>query len=164
MPGGDYSGGLNFDASDAALRLDGQPEEDVWPYQRKEPVPWTPPAAPKLWKAGLQPLPGTAEVFNAVLAGKAVVLGIRLVPGFNRAQTAPHIIDPSGKPAGGHAVLVVGTGRRQTAQTDDLLMIRNSWGSGWGDGGHAWLPAEYLVDKHIGSRVLDAPGAPQGKR
>jgi C1A family cysteine protease len=81
-----------------------------------------------------------------------------LTPGFNRVQKAPYIVDPSGRPAGGHAVLVVGIGRRTTSADDDLLMIRNSWGFAWGEGGHAWLPAEYLNDKLIGSCVLNATG------
>ncbi|MGB3625108.1 MAG: hypothetical protein WA989_04750 [Henriciella sp.] len=25
------------------------------------------------------------------------------------------------------------------------ILIRNSWGPGWGDNGHAWLPPDYLV-------------------
>lgn len=154
MPGGDYSAGLTFEAADGALRYDGQPDEVVWPYQVKEPSTWSPPKADKVWHAGLQPLATVSDIFAALHASQPIVLGLRLVNGFNRVQVAPHIIDSNGRAAGGHAVLVVGAGRRQTAGSDDLLMIRNSWGIGWGEGGHAWLPAEYLNDKYIGSRLL----------
>ena len=158
MPGGDHSAGLTFEAADAALRNDGQPNEAVWPYQIKEPDPWAPPEVPKVWLAGLVSLTSSTSVFEALRSGHPVVVGLRLTPGFNRVQKAPHIVDPGGRAAGGHAVLVVGTGRRTTSGDDDLLMIRNSWGFAWGEGGHAWLPAEYLNDKLVGSRVLSATG------
>lgn len=154
MPGGDHRAGLTFAAADDALRHDGQPDEGVWPYQQREPNPWSPPATAELWHARLEPVTDASQIVAALGAGQSVVLGIRLVPGFNRVQAAPHIIDSSGRAAGGHAVLVVGLGRRPGSKFDDLLMIRNSWGFGWGEGGYAWLPSEYLVDKHIGSRVL----------
>lgn len=159
MPGGDHSGGLTFDAVDAALRNEGQPDEVAWPYQAKEPDPWTPPATQKVWIAGLVPVPlQAAGILSALRSGNPVVLGVRLVPGFNRVRTPPYIVDPAGRAAGGHALLVVGSGRRSTSGDDDLLMIRNSWGFAWGEGGHAWLPMEYLSDKLIGSYVLDAAG------
>lgn len=158
MPGGDHGAGLTFEAADVALRNDGQPNEAVWPYQTKEPDPWAPPIAPKVWLADLVPFAPPKSVFEILRSGHPVVLGVRLTPGFNRVQKAPHIVDPSGRPAGGHAVLVVGIGRRTTSGDDDLLMIRNSWGFAWGEGGHAWLPADYLNDKLIGSRVLNATG------
>jgi hypothetical protein len=100
-------------------------------------------------------------VLDALHAGSAAVMALRLVPGFMRVQATPHIIDPSGMPAGGHAVLAVGAGRRTVGGPLDLLLIRNSWGFRWGFGGHAWLPIEYLADKLIGARRLAAIAPPQ---
>jgi Papain family cysteine protease len=162
MPGGDHSGGLTFDAADEALRNDGQPDEAVWPYQATVSKTWTPPKASKLWLAAMTHLNAQPTgIVDALRLGRPVILGIRLVPGFNRVQTPPHIINPRGRAAGGHAVLVVGAGRSPTSSEDDLLMIRNSWGFAWGAGGHAWLPVEYLKDRLIGSCVLDAAGVQQ---
>ena len=50
------------------------------------------------------------------------------------------------QPIGGHAVLAVGyddaTGR---------FLVRNSWGAGWGDGGHFTLPYAYLTERSLSS-------------
>jgi len=54
---------------------------------------------------------------------------------------------------GGHAVAAVGyddkmkitnAGSRK-AVTTGALLIRNSWGTGWGEDGYGWLPYEYIM-------------------
>lgn len=32
------------------------------------------------------------------------------------------------------------------AQSKGALLIRNSWGAGWGDSGYGWLPYQYILD------------------
>lgn len=150
MPGASPHGGLSFPAADQALRHEGQPDEAQWQYQTVEPSPWQPPAVRQVWRGSLQTvLPAEAGVFGALYAGSPVILGLKLVPGFRRVQTPPYIVDPAGTPAGGHAVIAVGVGRRPGAVADDLVMVRNSWGLAWACEGHAWLPREYLNDKLV---------------
>lgn len=46
---------------------------------------------------------------------------------------------------GGHAVVAVGyDDNRRIGGSKGALKIRNSWGTGWGEGGYGWLPYDYL--------------------
>jgi C1A family cysteine protease len=55
---------------------------------------------------------------------------------------------------GAHAVVAVGHGLEGA---DEFLLIRNSWGDGWGDAGHAWLPLSYVGSQLIIAAVLEIP-------
>ncbi len=47
---------------------------------------------------------------------------------------------------GGHAVLAVGyDDAKKIAGKTGALLIRNSWGTGWGDKGYGWLPYAYVL-------------------
>ena len=53
---------------------------------------------------------------------------------------------------GGHAVVAVGFNDEIEiknmicrSETTGALLIRNSWGTGWGDRGYGWLPYEYVL-------------------
>ena len=47
---------------------------------------------------------------------------------------------------GGHAVMLVGYDDSQTA-----FIVRNSWGSSWGQAGYFTLPYEYVCDPNLAS-------------
>jgi C1A family cysteine protease len=57
------------------------------------------------------------------------------------------------KVVGGHAIVAIGyndtikiTNKSPGGPTTTgALLIRNSWGTGWGDGGYGWLPYEYVL-------------------
>jgi len=60
---------------------------------------------------------------------------------------------PGEKIAGGHAVVAVGYNNKMEIknnicgkETTGALLIRNSWGTGWGDNGYGWLPYDYVLD------------------
>ena len=155
MPGKDPASGLSFDAANLALKSAGQPHEQEWPYQQVQPDPWLPPKVTQAWYGALQD-PGTQfeRIVEILKTGNAVVLGLRVVSGFRRAQSPPHVIDDAGTPGGRHAVVAVGTGQRSPSATEDLVLIRNSWGGAWGSDGHAWLSAEYLRKHLVECRTL----------
>lgn len=55
---------------------------------------------------------------------------------------------------GGHAVAAVGYDDKRKIKNSDVggqetvgaLLIRNSWGTGWGNAGYGWLPYNYVLD------------------
>ena len=35
---------------------------------------------------------------------------------------------------------------KSEAKTKGAILIRNSWGAGWGDEGYGWLPYDYILE------------------
>lgn len=60
---------------------------------------------------------------------------------------------PDGQVRGGHAVGIVGD-----LPEKGCLILRNSWGTGWGENGYAYLPYEWITEKFfdIGWGVFEA--------
>jgi C1A family cysteine protease len=53
---------------------------------------------------------------------------------------------PEDKQEGGHAVVAVGyDDQRKIGADTGALLIRNSWGTGWGEKGYGWLPYSYVT-------------------
>jgi C1A family cysteine protease len=60
---------------------------------------------------------------------------------------------PGEQVVGGHAVVAVGyddsvqikNTSPGATETVGALLIRNSWGTGWGASGYGWLPYEYVL-------------------
>lgn len=48
---------------------------------------------------------------------------------------------------GGQAVVAVGYDDRRPGATRGALLIRNSWGDDWGEGGYGWLPYAFVENK-----------------
>ena len=132
-------------AAAGALIDEGQPVETAWPYTPDNVTPWTPPTITSAFhKATLAPgMLGFDGVVAALDAGAPVVLGLVITDAFFRPDASGSVADvaPDIERAG-HAVLAVGHGTN--AGGSPALLIRNSWGDGWGLGGHAWLPRAYV--------------------
>lgn len=95
-------------------------------------------------------VPRTQAQMEQVLAGgKPFVVGISVYESFESASVAAtgKVPMPNVKTEsllGGHAVLVVGYDRAKK-----LWILRNSWGTGWGDQGYFTLPYKYLLDPNL---------------
>lgn len=103
----------------------------------------------RLDPSGLTP----AQILDAVKRNLAAELPAMF--GFSVYSSMPPLGDGKGEipfPVrgdsleGGHAVLAVGydDAKKINGQTGALL-IRNSWGTGWGDKGYGWLPYAYVL-------------------
>jgi hypothetical protein len=141
---------------DAGLALGdvGQPLLSDWPYSTAlgdgtEPPPET--LSPPPWhRARLAPLPvahdGIEERIEESLAdNKLVILVIEVTDEFREPDDLGVIALPDlrSEEGGYHAIACVGVATHP--RFGRLLLIKNSWGIGWGVGGHAWLPVDYLI-------------------
>ena len=97
-----------------------------------------------------------ASVKKYLAAGIPSMFGFFGFPSFNATNVTGGIPYPCpGEQAGwGHAIVAVGyddakkiKNTRCNKQTTGALLIRNSWGVGWGDKGYGWLPYEYVLSR-----------------
>lgn len=157
-------GGTTLAAASVALADAGQPLQRLWPYNTTlgdgtEPTPpgLTP---PEFRTASLIGVPlehdGIEEPVEQTLArGLAVTLVIEVTAEFANAPGGEISVPALTAPLGDyHAVLAVGVAT-DTATRSRRLLIRNSWGPGWGANGHAWLPYDYLIAHAVDAAVLD---------
>jgi len=136
-----------------AIREDGQPPEEAWPYLAAIPSPlsaWAPPTpcAP-IFRHPMRTrsidLPG---IIAALDAGQPALFAARITEQFY-LPPADYIIKtvPGDGDTGNHAMVAVGHG---TVHSDTVVLIRNSWGEKWADDGHAWVTEDYLAGRLLG--------------
>ena len=151
-----------------AMVLFGVPPEEYWPYSDdKEKFDREPPAFCYAFAQNYQTLkyfrhdpPATkaSEILGKVKAhlskGHPAMFGFTVYSSIEQAEKTGRIPFPSSKDRieGGHAVAAVGYDDRMKIknnfgkiETTGALLIRNSWGKGWGEEGYGWLPYEYVL-------------------
>lgn len=141
---GDWDSGTTFRSAEAALQRFGQPLGDAWPYDPyRADGPYDRPAADtEPWhRAALRRCEAEGTVIRGhLLAETPVAVGLELFDGFLDPGPGGHIADPAHNEGwlGRHAVVLVG-------YDADHLLLRNSWGLSWGDGGYGWITNSYLA-------------------
>lgn len=151
----------------AALALFGVPPEEYWPYDPadfdKEPPGFCYALARNYQAISYYRLdvPGTAKdallaaIKKNLAAGIPAMFGFTVYNSYIQSAKTGKIPFPAAneKMVGGHAVAAVGyddslsirnTGT-DSPETKGALLIRNSWGAGWGTDGYGWLPYEYVL-------------------
>lgn len=149
-----------------ALALFGAPPERYWPYVIAkfdvEPSAFlysfgSDYRAAKYYR--LDP-PGTTpgqllnRIRTNVAAGIPAMFGFTVYASYTQAATTGKFPYPDpGEPIrGGHAIVACGyddnvviKNMPNGPQTIGAFLIRNSWGTGWGDHGYGWLPYDYVL-------------------
>lgn len=82
---------------------------------------------------------GKADRIRAALArGRCPVFGMFVDEAFEQLGSSIYRA-PAGSSRGGHAMVIVGY-----SAVLDAFLVRNTWGSGWGDDGYGWLDASFV--------------------
>jgi len=107
---------------------------------------------------GANVLPATvlASVKTYLAAGIPSMFGFYGFPSFNQSNVRGGIPYPcvGERAQWGHAIVAVGFDDTKkiknlvcNRETTGALLIRNSWGTAWGDQGYGWLPYEYVLTR-----------------
>lgn len=91
-----------------------------------------------------------AEIVDALKNGHPVVFGFSVFPSFESTEVARtgilNLPTVNESPIGGHCVVIVGYNKET-----DRFVIRNSWGTGWGQKGYFTMPASYVTNPYLAS-------------
>jgi C1A family cysteine protease len=149
------SGGQIRDAIKVAGKAGICPESE-WPY---DPTQFAVQPPQSCYIDGLKEVALTYSSVSAnevqlksVLASKTpVVVGITVYSSFESPEVAQTGIVPmpdidTEQVLGGHAILLIGY-----SDATQTWLLRNSWGSSWGQGGYFTLPYAYLTTSGYGS-------------
>ena len=157
----------------AALVVCGVPNERYWPYSDAvpafdvEPPPFVYAVADNYESLKYfahdpigRNIPGPQAVDSVkkyVAAGVPSMFGFFGYTSFDSGDQPGHIPLPTdeelaGDPEWGHAIVAVGyndtrkiTNSKNNVTTKGAFLIRNSWGTGWGDKGYGWMPYDYAL-------------------
>jgi C1A family cysteine protease len=161
---GDSGGTLR--STMGALALFGAPPEEYWPYDIKK-FDEEPPNFCYAFGLNYQSLkyvrldPADSQykdiltqIKTNVAADMPAMFGFTVYSSIAQADKDGKIPYPSKgeKIEGGHAIMAVGyddsmkiKNAADGKQTTGAFLIRNSWGTAWGDNGYGWLPYDYLL-------------------
>lgn len=143
----------------AALRFDGQPQEQGWPYLAVVPggaSAWAPPATVgRLYgRGGAAAGQAIEPILSFLDGGRPLIILTMLSQSFFAPQSDGVVTptpDEQPEPAQRHALVAVGHG---VIDGRPSLLVRNSWGPSWGLAGHAWLTEDFLKPRLFGAATL----------
>lgn len=139
-----------------ALREDGQPEENGWPYLTSTPADfgsWAPPTevGALFGRNGAMSAHSVDKIIQELDRGRPIIILLMLSRAFYTVSSQG-VVDPIAgempEPQRRHAVIAVGHG---TVNGQRAILVRNSWGPRWGDAGYGWL-----TERFLGPRIYQA--------
>ena len=135
-----------------ALRHDGQPVEEGWPYLEVLPDDhqlWQPPISVgvRFGRNGTTGGQALAPVIASLDQNRPVMMLTILSQSFF-LPSGDGVDDPANdeqpEPSQRHAIVAVGHGK---VDGITAILVRNSWGPTWGIAGHAWLTERFLAPR-----------------
>ncbi|NTE68089.1 peptidase C1 [Agrobacterium tumefaciens] len=129
-----------------AVREDGQPPEVSWPYLDDLPSDvskWgPPPVSQKYFRASERADGSFADIVGHLSTGSPPVLVLTIGERFFMPDEYGMVRAATGEAdVARHAVVAVASGENGEG---NWLLVRNSWGAGWGIDGHAWVSEQYV--------------------
>jgi len=151
--GSPFDQGSYLDDMLLSVQEQGQPVEEDWPYLNNLPSDLSEYAPPteirEVFFRKSKKVTGKVDCIVELLnRGHPVIVLSVLTMSFFRPPPNGIIFHNDGEevfPTPRHAVIAVGHG---TSGSDRFILIRNSWGPTWCQGGYAWLSEAYL-NKHM---------------
>ncbi len=150
-----------------AMAIFGVPPEEYWPYivadYEKEPSAFCYAFAQnyqaisyyRLDPSGTSKTTLLNQIKTNLAGGLPSMFGFTVYNSYTQAGTTGKLPYPTAgeKIVGGHAIVAVGYDDKMkiknanpgAVETTGALLIRNSWGTGWGVAGYGWLPYEYVL-------------------
>ena len=156
---GEHPGrGVAMSAVLETLREEGQPVEEAWPYLPVAPADlsdWVPPldVGPCFQRDSRAVLKSVGEIVRRLERSVPVVLSFRLSEAFFSGWDENGVVAQDAEPSMAlrHAAVAAGHGMHGSER---WLLIRNSWGVGWGCGGYGWVGEEYLDRALLGATEM----------
>ena len=143
-----------------ALVLFGAPPERYWPYNTAS-FDVEPPAFCYAFGANFQalryfrfdpvgtsPVQALANIKSYLAAGFPSMFGFPVYPEYDHPLPGALVAypGPNSQSRGGHANVAAGYDDNIMIGADKgALLIRNSWGTGWANGGYGWLSYKYVT-------------------
>jgi hypothetical protein len=142
-----------------AVRHDGQPHETGWPYLstlHADLSQWVPPAglAPFFRRAGEMGKHTADAIVLELDQGRPLIVLLRLSWSFDWVRPDGIVDEVAGEQPDldrPHAVIAVGHGE---VKGQRAVIVRNSWGDGWGAAGYGYLTEKYLVPRVFQLAIL----------
>lgn len=142
--------GVGLSTMLATLRIDGQPVEPAWPYIAKkftDVAGYAPPATamPIFRRDSVSTHASVKAIVAELDQDRPVLFTMSVSHSFFYAPSDGVVsANEPVEPKRVHALVAVGHGTRDS---DQFILVRNSWGEHWALSGHAWLDVAYLTPR-----------------